>query len=468
MKNRGDVMRRVRGREASLVSAAKIFAAAVGSRLTAVAVGAALASGASAIAVGATAAAPATPSATAVTGPSVGDGGVSAFYVWQDALPATRGSMLREEPLSPTQSQPAAAENLRILYTSTAGVGGRDRGVAVSGALYLPNGAMPEGGWPIVAWAHGTTGIADVCAPSWRGQSRRDQVYLDAWLSHGFAVVATDYEGLGTPGIHPYLLWRSEGYAVLDAVRAALQRHPQQLRNQVVVIGQSQGSGAALGATFLSPTYAPQLHVLGTVATGLVVTFRPGAHVKLPPKPAQYTDPTLMDPAYAILRIAGTDRSLHPEIDTAEFVTAQGRPLLHAALTSCVHDLFDLSAREKLTGAQVFTGNLATIDSDMEANFEFPSARMPVPIFVGTGLADGEAGTAQQYNAVAGMCSAGTSVEWHTYPGLTHNGAVNASLQDSLPFVQRLTSGNATQASCGHVEPLGPPQKADPSVPFND
>jgi hypothetical protein len=477
-------MRGVRGLGTPLVSAAKIFATAVAACVTAVAAGvsaaaaeatalaartitvaagAAAAAGVSAIAVGAAGSTPA-----ALTGPSVGDGGVSAFYVWQDVLPATPGSMLREEPLSPTQSQAAASENLRILYTSTDGVGGRNRVVAVSGALYLPNGAMPHGGWPVVAWAHGTTGIADVCAPSWRGQSRRDQVYLDAWLSHGFAVVATDYEGLGTPGIHPYLLWRPEGYGVLDAVRAALHRHPQQLRNQVVVVGQSQGSGAALGATFLSPTYAPELHVLGTVATGLVVTFHPDAHMKLPPKPAQYTDPTLMDPAYAILRIAGTDRSLHPEIDTAEFVTAQGRPLLQAALTSCVHDLFDLSTREKLTGSQVFTGNLAAIDSDMEANFEFPSARMPVPIFVGTGLADGEAGTAQQYNAVVGMCAAGTSVEWHTYPGLTHNGAVNGSLQDSLPFVQRLMSGKAAQGSCGHVEPLGPPQKADPSVPFND
>lgn len=493
-----------RRRGAALVSAAKIVATAVAARVSGVAAKAAagaartmtvaaeaaadagrtvmvaadatadaartvtIAAGAAAAAASAIAVAASTSTPAAVTGPSVGDGGVSAFYLWQDVLPATPGSMLREEPLSPTQSQAAASENLRILYTSTNGVGGHDRMVAVSGALYLPDGTMPGGGWPIVAWAHGTTGIADVCAPSWRGQSRRDQVYLDAWLSHGFAVVATDYEGLGTPGIHPYLLWRPEGYGVLDAVRAALHRHPQQLRNQVVVVGQSQGSGAALGATFLSPTYAPELHVLGTVATGLVVTFHPDAHVKLPPKPAQYTDPTLMDPAYAILRIAGTDRSLHPEVDTAEFITAKGRPLLHAALTSCVHDLFDLSAREKLTGAQVFTGNLAAIDSDMEANFEFPSARMPVPIFVGTGLADGEAGTAQQYNAVAGMCAAGTSVEWHTYPGLTHNGAVNGSLQDSLPFVQRLMAGKAAQASCGHVEPLGPPQKADPSVPFND
>src|SRR5882757_4326574 len=401
------------------------------------------------------------------TGPSVGDGGVSPFYVWQGALPKRAGVLLREEALPETQAQSAAARNIRFLYTSTDGVGGHDR-VVVSGAMYVPKGTMPGGGWPIVAWAHGTTGIADVCAPSWRGQHPRDREYLDAWLSHGFAVVATDYQGLGTPGVHPYLLWRSEGYSVLDAVRAALQRHPKQLRNQVVVVGQSQGSGAALGATFLAPTYAPDVKLHGTVATGLVVTFRPADGVELPPKPKQYTDPTLMDPAYAILRIAGTDRSLHPNTETATFVTEKGRAFLHAALTSCVRDLFKISASEKLTGAQVFTGNLDAFDSDMEANFEFPSARMPVPIFVGTGLSDGEAGTAQQYNAVVGMGEAGTQVEWHTYPGLTHNGAVNASLRDSLPFVQRVLAGKAVQGTCGHVEPIGPPQKAEAGVPFND
>jgi hypothetical protein len=408
-------------------------------------------------------AAPAVP----VTGPSVGDGGVSDFYVWKEALPAQAGVMLREEPLPKDRLQPGASQNIRTLYSSTDGVGDHDR-VTVSGTIYLPNKTMPKSGWPIVAWAHGTTGIADVCAPSWQGRQQRDKEYLDAWLSHGFAVVATDYQGLGTPGMHPYLLWRSEGYSVLDAVRAALQRHPKQLRNQVVVVGQSQGSGAALGASFLAPTYAPQLKILGTVATGLVVTFHPAPGVKLPPKPKQYTDPTLMDPAYAILRIAGTDRSLHPDIDTAAFVTEKGRMVLHAALTSCLHDLFDLSAREKLTGAQVFSGDLTTIDSDMEANFELPSAKMPVPIFVGTGLADAEAGTAQQYNAVVGMCTAGTQVEWRTYPGLTHNGAVNVSLRDSLPFVQRLVSGQAIAGTCDHIEPLGPPQAADKGTPFND
>ena len=37
----------------------------------------------------------------------------------------------------------------------------------------------------------------------------------------GYVVAATDYEGLGTPGVHPYLVGESEGRSVLDAARAA-------------------------------------------------------------------------------------------------------------------------------------------------------------------------------------------------------------------------------------------------------
>ena len=125
------------------------------------------------------------------TGPSAGDGGVTPFYIWKDALPKQPGRMLRQEPLPDGQAQPAASQSLRILYSSTDGVGNQAR-IAVSGTLYLPKGTLPAGGWPVVAWAHGTTGIADVCAPSWRGNTDRDKAYLDAWLSHGFAVVATD------------------------------------------------------------------------------------------------------------------------------------------------------------------------------------------------------------------------------------------------------------------------------------
>lgn len=400
--------------------------------------------------------APASQPVAADAGNIDGDGGVSPFYAWNQPVGAS-GHMLREEPLPADVRQPAAAQALRILYSSTSGVG---RGqIAVSGMIFFPKGTPPREGWPVVAWAHGTTGFADVCAPSWRGSAPRDQAYLQKWLDAGFAVVATDYEGLGTQGVHPYLLWRSEGRAVLDGVRAVLARYPRRLANRVIVVGQSQGSGAALGTAYLSTSYAPDVHVLGAVATGLVMTFDT-------PHPADYvaksdtlTDPHHMDPGFAMLRIAGIDRALHPELDPAQFVRPAGLALLREARSACLHDLFDLSARQGLTGQQVFVEDLNPIDDRMNANFDFPDAHMPVPIFAGTGLADDMAGTQGQYNAVKAMCGAGSNVQWHVYPGEDHSSAVNVSARDSIPFALALLAGQRPSSNCATIAPPGPVQK---------
>ena len=88
---------------------------------------------------------------------------------------------------------------------------------------------------------------------------------LQRWLKAGYAVVRTDYEGLGTPGEHPYLIGRSEGYSMLDMVRAArkLDKH---LGKQVIISGHSQGGQSALFAASLAPKWTPELKVRGTVA----------------------------------------------------------------------------------------------------------------------------------------------------------------------------------------------------------
>ena len=138
----------------------------------------------------------------AVRGPAHGDAGVSDFYAWKEKVPRVPGRLLRQEPLPDQLMLTNAAKGLRVLYTSTDGIDGKSP-IAVSGAIYPPKGTPPAGGWPIVAWAHGTTGTADVCAPSWMERGTRDTDYLNAWLGQGYAVVASDYQGLGTPGGHP-------------------------------------------------------------------------------------------------------------------------------------------------------------------------------------------------------------------------------------------------------------------------
>lgn len=407
----------------------------------------------------------ATSGPVAVPDVSMGDGGVSAFYNWASPVPAQPGRLLRTEALAAPGLPSHAARGMRILYSSTSGVG-RGLPVTVSGVLLLPKGAPPAAGWPVVAWLHGTTGFADVCAPSWRGQTARDMIYVDGWLSRGYAVVATDYEGLGTPGDHPYLLYRSEAHSALDSVRAALADKDAHLRNEIVLVGQSQGAGAGLGAAWAAPSYAPELAVRAAVLTGLVTAI---ATAQTHEKPKTYSDPGEMDPSFAMLRFAGTDHALHPSADLPSFLTAKGKLMLTTALHGCLHDLFRESGQLGLhKGGEMFSRSIASIDSDMEPNFTVPDARITMPVFVGTGLADGEAGTGGQYDAVKAMCTGGTQLFWRTYPGLTHNGTVNASQSDSSAFVQSVLAGHPPPSNCSSITAPGPLQQAAAGVPFND
>lgn len=382
-----------------------------------------------------------------------GDGGVSAFYRWDGPPPDGPGRMLRRERLEPRFSIPGAGAAERVLYSST-----RDDDatvpIAVSGALFLPPGKPPEGGWPIVSWAHGTTGIADVCAPSQLERSRRDKAYLAAWLGQGFAVVATDYRGLGTPGVHPYLLYSPEGKDVLDLARAALAAEPGRLRNQVLTVGQSQGSGAALGAALLAPAYAPDLKILGTVATGIVaVAADPAGAEQVPVVDENGLDTDYGDSAYAMLHLLGTDQALSPGLSPPDVVTEAGRTLMATALHHCMGDVMKEAIREHLLVSRALNDKRKALDALEAKRGAFASTAIATPVFIGTGLGDEAADPRVQYNFVSALCHAGTRVEFHTYPGLSHGATVNASLKDSIPFATRLRRGEAAASSCAGLHP---------------
>ena len=383
--------------------------------------------------------------------PAMGDGGVSSFYDWQKPVPAKPGLLLRREPVPAAHTPAHAGQAFRILYSSLSGVGSGSP-VAVSGVVFLPKGEPPAGGWPIVAWSHGTTGIADVCAPSWTGPTSRDMPYLDGWLGKGFAIVATDYEGLGTPGAHPYLLHGSEAHSILDSIRALLGDEHMPVRNEIVLVGQSQGAGAGLGAAWAAPDYAPALHLRAAVLTGLVTSI---ATAQTHTKARTYSDPMKMDAAFAMLRFAGTDHSLHPTADLASFLTPIGKVMLHTALHGCVEDVFKESRALGLhEGREEFSRPIDSIDHDMERNFTLPNGHIPIPVFVGTGLDDKMAGVGGQYDAVQAMCSAGSHVVWHTYPGLTHGTAMAGSFGDSSSFVQAVLAGEPPASNCNKLDAL--------------
>ena len=392
------------------------------------------------------------------TGPLYGDQNLSPFYRWTEALPAKPGVLLRAEaaPANPEITLAGKAE--RILYTST-DVRWRSGIVPVSGTLYLPKGTAPAGGWPLVAWAHGTLGVADRCAPSWAGHKPRDAEYINKWLQAGFAVVATDYQGLGGPGPHAYLNWESEGRSVLDAARAAQSSQASGIANKVIITGQSQGSGAALGATRLQPTYAPELGLKATIATGVISYFPAAAH-KAPPL-------AVPSPAYAALLMVGgalPDDSPAPDA----LMTDKGKALLAAARSVCSSDVGTLAKRELIDSANAYV----TIPTDFAAHLlhvtDMTPVKMPVPVMLGTGAADSLVPPRHQYGAVAALCEAGSSILWKEYAGATHNGGLHASFNDALAFANAALAGKPPQTNCASVKEPGEPGKAAPGLAFND
>ena len=376
-----------------------------------------------------------------VPDPSQGDGGVSAFYVWDKEVPGAPGQLLRQEALSANLMLANASKGMRILYTSTNGIDG-ETPIAVSGAVYLPIGTPPAGGWPIVAWAHGTAGVADVCAPSWVPRSQRDTDYLNAWLAQGYAIVASDYQGLGTPGGHPWLTVRPEGWSVLDSVRASLRAFPQ-LANAVVIVGQSQGAHAAVSATLLAGEYAPSLRLKGTVATGV-----PGSPPFAPESKApQISTQRNSNPALLVLRLY-TYKALDSAFDPSEYLSDVGKPVFEAARTGCGATIAEAVDRNHVTGENLLKREPDGAAAKAAPYQRYPNPRFVQPLFVGTGLADVTVIPESQYNFVMAACYAGSTVEAHYYPEKDHGGTVNASLVDSVPFVRKILAGQRVDSNC--------------------
>lgn len=371
----------------------------------------------------------------------LGDGRVSPFYVWTGPLPSEPGRLLRREALPGEIGLAGAGEQSRILYTATDGVSGHGM-LAVSGALFLPKGTPPRGGWPVIAWAHGTVGIADICAPSWMGRSLRDIRYLNAWLEQGYAVVATDYQGLGTPGTHPYIQTRPAAYSVLDAVRAALKAEPR-LANRVVVVGQSQGGGAAFATGAFQPAYAPDVHLLGVVATGTPY---------IAPKTMQAVqgDAGGVDPTLAYLVYLGLTARADGGLAPALFTDASA-PILTSAQTHCLGDTeSDVRTAELSKRAALRPEATAKMGALLPA-LSYPTLHLAMPVFLGTGGQDHDVPTATQVELAKDSCAAGSAIAYHFYPDQNHSGTVGASLPDSTPFVRALMDGKPVASNCGTI-----------------
>jgi pimeloyl-ACP methyl ester carboxylesterase len=362
----------------------------------------------------------------------VGPAGLS-FYSPKKLPAGPHGTLIYERPFTGVAALKGATNSL-VLYKQ---VGVNGKLVPVSGIVSIPKGKAPKQGFPVVTYAHGTTGIADSCAPSrdtgpGSGANEADvgiAPLLNTWIKAGYAVLRTDYEGLGTPGVHPYLIGHSEGDGVLDIVLAARQLDPS-LSNRIVISGHSQGGQAALWAASLAPKYTPSLKLLGTLA------FAPQSHTA---QEASFlktvSTPALTPLAGMILR--GIDVA-YPSLHISSLLTPAGAALYPQTLTRCLNQLESTSSFGGLALNQLVqsSANLAPAIKDIAAN-DPDNLRIKGSVLIEQGLADTTVLPPFDQALSQQLATNGAKVTYHTWPGATHGGVLIAAAKDATAFLKK-------------------------------
>lgn len=342
------------------------------------------------------------------------------------------GGLIDTVPLDPALSVPGASRAYRILYAT---IDQHERPAVSTAAVFVPKTPAPQNGWPVVAWAHGTVGLGDDCTPSARPRSARDQEYLTHWLDQGYVVVASDYTGLGTPGLMSYLNSVTTARGVTDAVLAA---HGMDLPLSPVwmVVGQSQGGAAAVATARWASEFSAGsgLDYRGVVATGTPATVetlvkQAGPDMAVPPELGPVAN------AYAAYIIAAL-RDARPDLDIDAVLSPAGRAAADRAETVCLADLAAELADATVPG--LFSAPVASLPGATQAIDEYmgiPSHGYDRPIFLGVGLGDRDVPPNLTLRFNDRLVADGQDVTLKVYPDQDHGGTVLASLPDSTPFV---------------------------------
>ncbi|MCI5043120.1 MAG: lipase family protein [Aquisalinus sp.] len=371
-----------------------------------------------------------------------GDVTLSDFYTPPTELPDTPGVLVKQGNLKEASHLANAVENLAILYSSTEGITGEEINV-VSGALYLPEGTPPESGWPLLIWSHGTVGIGDICAPSYAGRSERDRTYLNPWLEAGYAIAASDYQGLGMPGTHPYMDARTMAYNNLDLIRA-IQSSDFPVSKQVVIAGQSQGASGAIATAGYLEDYASEIDLRGIMATGIPYLSR-----KVILDLIQNSDPDAVNASLALsLYMLTLTEMIDPKFNLDRVVSDVARPIVDDIGETCVFDFISKTQEAGLSSRTTFTRRTEFALLKAFDRMRYPVTDYDIPVFTGSGTDDQITPYSMQQAFIEDACKAKATLVINTYDGANHNQGLLQSGDSARSFARAVMAGKAVESTC--------------------
>ncbi|MGD9890005.1 MAG: alpha/beta hydrolase family protein [Dehalococcoidia bacterium] len=358
----------------------------------------------------------------------VGEPEIPAFYDPPNPLlPGPPGDLIRIEPIGARSGIRA----WRMLYHSTTRAG---EDIMVSGMIAAPDRDPPSGGFPLIASAHGTTGINRRCAPSIdpdvpvpNGVSYFD--ILAPYVDAGYAIAAADYQGLGAPGDPAYLVGEVESRNVLDAARAARALPDLRTADPLLIFGHSQGGHAAAFAGQIIPQYAPEQRVAG------VVLLAPAAELELMAAGIAMVRQPI--PGVAFLVAAMYSWSLiYADAPLDAVLTEAGLDAVETLKHHCGLDMYPPFMSEpphhyfNPLGIVLHQTWRSLIARNVPGH-----AKVDAPIFVGQGGADQLVPPIMTELFVKRLQMRGDDVRLHHYPDADHNGVLDASQADVIDWL---------------------------------
>ena len=350
------------------------------------------------------------------------------FYVTPDPLPAGKpGELIRSEPFY-NYNLSYEISAVRILYHSRS-PNGED--VAVSGVVLLPNGTPPASGWPVIAWAHDFTGSARECAPSLL-RNLNEGPLLSMYARLGYAVVASDYAGLGTSFPHAALDMRSNALDVIYSIPAARAAVPQ-LGTDWVAAGYSQGGLVAVGVAEAGSEIGDP-NYFGAIAISGVG------------EPQDIFENLVRGPTYSMLVfLAHGIKTVFPEFRVEAMLTEKAIPLYQYISHVCEARLGpEPAANEMLKPGwennryvkEFFTRNTP--------------GRKPAhgPLLLISGEADAGVPSALTATAVAQLCKQKDRVLFVTYPGLNASAVIGDSVSEQISWIRARFAGLPAPGNC--------------------
>jgi hypothetical protein len=355
---------------------------------------------------------------------------ITKFYDTPDPLPAAKpGELIRSQPFDEYEL-PISVAAVRILYHSRSASG---EDVAVSGVVLYPYGKRPPaGGWPVIAWAHAATGIARQCAPSLMRNVGHGP-FLSMYVNLGYAVVATDYAGLGTKFRNAFLDGPSNASDLINSVLAARAAVPQ-LGARWIVMGEAEGALAATGVAekeneVRDPNY------LGGIAISVLASVR-----------ESYEHSVNGSSSAMLPSLAYGVKTVYPQFQVTDILTVKALPLYNQLEQTCSQE----RTTPELSLAEIVKPGWETnpfVRKYFDRN-EIGQTRAYSPIFVITGDADPAIPPTTRAQAFARMCKQGDRVQWERYPGLDSGRVIGESVRDQIGWIEARFAGRASPTNC--------------------